>query len=67
MVTLALGIPIGARISLKAVAHAGTNRVMAGGLVLVALLLLTLTQWTPTTETWVVSARSSSSPSAMAT
>lgn len=55
MVTLALGIPIGARISLKAVEHAGTNRVMGGGLVLVAVILLSLTQWTPTTETWVVS------------
>ena len=55
MVTLALGIPIGARISLKAVDHAGTNRVMAGGLVLVAIVLLTLTQWTPTTDGWVVS------------
>jgi Na+/melibiose symporter-like transporter len=56
MVTLAVGIPVGARISLKAVAHAGTNRVIGGGLVLVALVLLTVTQWTPTTETWVVSA-----------
>src|SRR5439155_19817049 len=37
MVTLAIGIPVGARISLKAVAHAGTNRVIGGGLVLVAL------------------------------
>jgi hypothetical protein len=55
MVTLAVGIPIGARISLKAVAHAGTNRVMGGGLVLVALVLLSLTLWTPATETWVVS------------
>jgi EmrB/QacA subfamily drug resistance transporter len=55
MVTLALGIPVGARISLKAVEHAGTNRVMAGGLILVAAVLLTLTRWTPTTETWVVS------------
>ena len=56
MVTLAIGIPVGARISLKAVAHAGTNKVMGGGLVLVALILLSLTLWTPTTETWVVSA-----------
>jgi EmrB/QacA subfamily drug resistance transporter len=55
MIPLALGIPLGARISLKAVAHAGTGRVMGGGLVLVAAVLLTLTQWTPTTETWVVS------------
>jgi EmrB/QacA subfamily drug resistance transporter len=56
MITLAIGIPIGARISLKAVHHAGTNRVMGGGLVLVALVLVSLTQWTPTTDTWVVSA-----------
>jgi EmrB/QacA subfamily drug resistance transporter len=55
MVTLALGIPVGARISLKAVEHAGTNRVMASGLILVAAVLLTITRWTPTTETWVVS------------
>jgi EmrB/QacA subfamily drug resistance transporter len=55
MVSLAIGIPVGARISLKAVEHAGTNRVMAGGLVLMASILLTLTQWTPTTATWLVS------------
>src|SRR5262245_26392170 len=55
MVTLAIGIPIGARISLKAVEHAGTNRVMAGGLILVTIVLLTLTQWTPTMEGWIVS------------
>ena len=55
MVTLAIGIPIGARISLKAVEHGGTNRVMGGGLILVAVVLLTLTQWTPTTDAWVVS------------
>jgi EmrB/QacA subfamily drug resistance transporter len=55
MVTLAVGIPVGARISLKAVAHAGTNRVIGGGLVLVALVLLSFTQWTPTTDTWIVS------------
>lgn len=54
MLGLALGIPIGARISLKAVEHAGTNRVMAGGLVVVAVVLLTFTRWTPTLETWVV-------------
>jgi EmrB/QacA subfamily drug resistance transporter len=54
MISLAVGIPIGARISLKAVAHAGTGRVMGGGLVLVSLILLSLIWWTPTTETWVV-------------
>jgi hypothetical protein len=55
MVTLAIGLPIGARISLKAVAHAGTNRVMGAGLLIVATVLLSLTRWTPTTETWIVS------------
>jgi EmrB/QacA subfamily drug resistance transporter len=55
MVTLAIGIPVGARISLKAVERGGTRRTMAGGLVWVALVLLTLTRWTPTTEAWVVS------------
>ncbi|HEX5013272.1 MAG TPA: DHA2 family efflux MFS transporter permease subunit [Candidatus Limnocylindrales bacterium] len=55
MVTLAIGIPVGARISLKAVEHAGTRRTMAGGLIWVTLVLLTLTQWSPSTETWVVS------------
>jgi EmrB/QacA subfamily drug resistance transporter len=55
MIPLALGIPVGARISLKVVEHAGTNRVMAGGLILVATGLLSLTRWTPTTETWIVS------------
>jgi EmrB/QacA subfamily drug resistance transporter len=55
MVTLAIGIPIGARISLKAVAHVGTNRVMAGGLILVAIVMSSITLWQPTTEAWIVS------------
>jgi Na+/melibiose symporter-like transporter len=55
MVTLAIGIPVGARISLKAVEHGGPRRVMAAGLVWVTLVLLTMTQWSPATETWVVS------------
>jgi len=55
MVTLALGIPFGARISLVAVEHLGTRRVVASALVAVAVILLTLTRWTPTTDTWVVS------------
>ncbi len=56
MLSLAIGIPLGARISLKAVEHAGTNRVMAGGLLLVTIVLLTFTQWTPTTDPLVVAA-----------
>jgi EmrB/QacA subfamily drug resistance transporter len=55
MVTLAIGIPVGARISLKAVEHVGTRRTMTAGLVWVTLVLITLTQWSPTTATWIVS------------
>jgi EmrB/QacA subfamily drug resistance transporter len=56
MLALAVGIPIGARISLKAVEHAGTNRVIAGGLVLVAIVLGTTALWTPTTDPLVIAA-----------
>ena len=55
MVTLAVGIPVGARISLKAAQHTGTNRIIGGALVGIALILTSITQWTTTTETWVVS------------
>ena len=55
MLALAVGMPIGARISLKAVEHFGTNKTMAGGLVLVAVLLLSLTRWTPTMDPLLVS------------
>ena len=50
MITLALGIPVGARISLKASEHAGTNRIIGG-----ALVLVSMTQWTPTTDPLLVS------------
>src|SRR5438552_6511800 len=56
MLALAVGMPVGARISFKAVEHFGTAKTMAGGLVLVALLLLSLTRWTPTMEPLFVSA-----------
>jgi EmrB/QacA subfamily drug resistance transporter len=55
MVALAVGIPVGARISLVAVGHLGTRRVVAGALVAVGAILLTVTQWTTATEPWVVS------------
>jgi len=54
MLGLAFGIPIGARISLKATSHVGTKRVIAAALVGVSIVLLSITQWTPSTETWVV-------------
>jgi EmrB/QacA subfamily drug resistance transporter len=54
MVALALGLPFGARISLKAVEHVGTRRVVATALVGVALVLLSLTQWTAATDPLVI-------------
>ena len=56
MVTLAIGIPVGARISLKAGEHLGTNQIIGAALVGLALVLLSLTRWTPTTDAWLVSA-----------
>jgi EmrB/QacA subfamily drug resistance transporter len=55
MITLALGIPVGARISLKAVSHVGPGRVMGAALILVAIVLVSMTQWTPTTDPLLVS------------
>jgi EmrB/QacA subfamily drug resistance transporter len=54
MVALALGLPIGARISLKATEHVGTRRVVAAALVGVFLVLLSVTQWTASTDPLVV-------------
>jgi len=54
MLALALGIPLGARISLKATEHAGVGRVMGVALILIAVILASLTQWTPTTDSLVV-------------
>ncbi|HEX7347408.1 MAG TPA: DHA2 family efflux MFS transporter permease subunit [Candidatus Limnocylindrales bacterium] len=54
MLALALGIPIGARISLKAGEHVGVGRAMGVALVLIALILLSLTRWTPQTDQLVV-------------
>jgi hypothetical protein len=54
MVALALGLPIGARISLKATEHVGTRRVVAGALVAVSLVLVSVTQWTASTDPLVV-------------
>jgi EmrB/QacA subfamily drug resistance transporter len=54
MLSLALGIPIGARISLKATEHVGVSRVISTALIGVAVILLTITQWTPTTDPLIV-------------
>jgi EmrB/QacA subfamily drug resistance transporter len=54
MVSLALGIPIGARISLKATEHLPVGRVIGVALVFIALILLSMNLWTPTTDALVV-------------
>jgi EmrB/QacA subfamily drug resistance transporter len=54
MLPLALGIPIGAGMSVRLVARLGTARVVAGALVGVAAVVLSVTQWSTTTEDWVV-------------
>jgi EmrB/QacA subfamily drug resistance transporter len=54
MLALAVGIPLGARISLKATEHAPVGRVMGVALILIALLLLSMTRWSTTTDELVV-------------
>jgi EmrB/QacA subfamily drug resistance transporter len=54
MLPLALGIPMGAGISVRLVARLGTGKVVGAALLWVAAVLLSLTQWTSSTETWVV-------------
>lgn len=54
MLSLAIGMPLGARISLKAGEHIGVRRSIAAALFGVAILLLTVTRWTPTTDPLVV-------------
>jgi EmrB/QacA subfamily drug resistance transporter len=54
MLPLALGIPIGAALSVRLVRRLGTGRVVGAALLVIAAIMLTITQWTPTTETWVV-------------
>lgn len=54
MLALAIGIPLGARISLKATEHLGVGRVMATALIAIALILLSITRWTATTDPLVV-------------
>ena len=54
MVTLALGMPAGANISIHAVAKLGTKVVVSAALVAVAIILVTISQWQPTTDALVV-------------
>ncbi len=54
MLPLAIGIPMGAGLSVRLVGRLGTARVVAGALVAVAIVILTVTQWSTATEPWVV-------------
>jgi Na+/melibiose symporter-like transporter len=55
MVPLAIGLPIGANISIHAVPRVGTRRVLSMALLGVALVLVSVTQWRATTDVWIVS------------
>jgi DHA2 family multidrug resistance protein-like MFS transporter len=54
MLPLALGIPMGAGLSVRLVARFGSARVVGVALIYVGAVMLTVTQWTASTETWVV-------------
>jgi EmrB/QacA subfamily drug resistance transporter len=54
MLSLAIGMPLGARISLKAAEHLGVGRLIGTALIGIAVILLTVTRWTPTTDPLVV-------------
>ncbi|MEO8247551.1 MAG: DHA2 family efflux MFS transporter permease subunit [Chloroflexota bacterium] len=54
MLALAFGIPIGAQISIRAVAHRGTRQVVAGALVVVAAVLVVVSRWDAATPDWAI-------------
>ncbi len=54
MLPLALGIPIGAGLSVRLVRRLGTRRVVGAALLVLAVVLVTITGWTPSTATWIV-------------
>lgn len=54
MLSLALGIPIGAGLSIRLVRRLGTRRVVGTALLLLAVVLATISTWTASTEGWVV-------------
>jgi Na+/melibiose symporter-like transporter len=54
MLPLAIGIPIGAGLSVQLVRRLGTRRVLSVALVLVAAVVASIATWTASTEAWVV-------------
>jgi len=54
MLPLALGIPIGAGLSVRLVRRLGTRRVVSSALLVLAVVLATISTWTTSTEGWVV-------------
>jgi EmrB/QacA subfamily drug resistance transporter len=56
MLPLAIGVPVGAGLSVRLVARLGTARVVGIAMLAVAAVILTVTRWTTLTETWVVAA-----------
>ena len=54
MLALAFGIPIGAQISIRAVARRGARQVVAGALVVVAAVLVVVSRWDSATPDWAI-------------
>ena len=54
MLPLAIGIPIGAGLSVQLVRRLGTRRVLSVALLLVAAVIASISTWTASTEAWVV-------------
>jgi EmrB/QacA subfamily drug resistance transporter len=54
MIPLALGLMLSATISSRLVTRLGTKRVVAAGMILLALVLSSTTAWTPETPAWMI-------------
>ncbi|MEO6578168.1 MAG: MFS transporter [Candidatus Limnocylindria bacterium] len=54
MLALAVGMPIGAQISIRAVAHRGTRQVISAALVGVAIILAIVSRWDAATPDWAI-------------
>jgi EmrB/QacA subfamily drug resistance transporter len=54
MLALAVGIPMGAQMSVRAVARRGTRQVVAAAMLLVATVLVVISRWEVSTPDWAI-------------
>jgi EmrB/QacA subfamily drug resistance transporter len=54
MLALAVGMPVGAQISVRAVARRGTKQVITAALLLVAVVLVVVSRWDVATPDWAI-------------